>query len=227
VRFWGLPAIVIFSLLGAVFFGTLHEAIEKIKFGKLMGIGFFISVLIISGFLFYRLADIAIQLRTPTLVYLNRPDIWHYPRVYSMKEKARIIELVKEHVAPDEFFYIHGSYYLNEYVSANSRRSAFFPKSIEDMPRDNIKLVVERFNPPSPDYKFLEKVNEEFDFSAYVLSDASQAARFTMPKPLIKTEQLKTIFIIMGLLVLIDLSKAGTFPRVTPWRFLTYLFFLG
>ena len=204
VRFWGMPAITIFCLLGAVFFGTVHEKIEKIKFGKIIGLGFFIAVLISANFLFYRLPNIAIQLRTPTLVFMNKPGIWYYPRVYSMKEKARIIELVKEHVAPDEFFYLHGSYYFNYYISANSRRSAFIPKTREELP-GNIKLVIERFNAPSPDYTFLEKVNEEFDFSAYILKDSVKTAKNIMPKPLIKTDKIRKIFIAMGIIILIDL----------------------
>ena len=204
VRFWSMPAITIFSLLGAVFFGIVHEKIEKIKFGKIIGVGFFIAVFILANFLFYRLPNIAIQLKTPTLVYMNKPDIWFYPKIYSMKEKARIIELVKEHVAPDEFFYLHGSYYFNYYISANSQRSAFIPKTREELP-GNIKLVIERFNAPSADYDFLEKVNEEFDFSAYILKDSVKAAKNIMPKPLIKTEQILKIFMAMGIIMLMDL----------------------
>lgn len=204
IRFWGMPAIAIFSLLGAVFFGTIHEWLEKIKFGKLIGLGFFISVLILANILFYRLPNISLQLKIPTLVFLNKPGTWYYPRIYSMKEKARIIELVKEHVAPDEFFYLHGSYYLNYYIAANSQRSVFIPKIREELPA-NIKLVIERFNAPSPDYEFLEKVNEEFDFSAYILKDAPKALKVKGAKPLVKTEQLKIVFIVLGALILIDL----------------------
>jgi hypothetical protein len=158
----------------------------------------------ISGFLFYRLPDISLQLKIPTLVFLNKPGTWYYPRIYSMKEKERIIELVREHVAPDEFFYLHGSYYLNYYLAANSQRSAFIPKIREELP-GNIKLVIERFNAPSPDYKFLEKVNEEFDFSAYILKDSQKAVKVKIPKPLIKTRDLSLIFLGMAILILADL----------------------
>ena len=156
IRFWGMPAITIFCLLGGVALGSLHDAIEaRLPIRSrasiaIIGVGFFIAVLISAGFLFYRLPNIAIQLKTPTLVFMNKPDIWYYPRIYSMKEKARIIELVKEHIAPDEFFYLHGSYYFNYYIAANSQRSAFIPKTREELP-GNIKLVIERFNAPSPD----------------------------------------------------------------------------
>jgi hypothetical protein len=121
-----------------------------------------------------------------------------------MKEKERIIELVKKHVPRDEFFYLHGSYYLNYYIAANSYRSAFIPKTREELP-GNIKLVIERFNAPSVDYKFLEKVNEEFDFSAYVLKDESSSLKVKRANPLIKTKQIKLIFMILGMLILIDL----------------------
>jgi len=214
IRFWGMPAITIFSLLGAVFFGTIHEILEKIKFGKIIGVGFFISVLVISGILFYRLPNIALQLKIPTLVFLNKPDTWYYPRIYSMKEKERIIELVKEHVQPDEFFYLHGSYYLNYYIAANSQRSAFIPKIREELP-GNIKLVIERFNAPSSDYTFLEKVNEEFDFSAYILKDASKALKVKMSIPLVKTERIKIVFMVLGALILIDLFNL---PRIVVKR---------
>ncbi|HAZ10654.1 MAG: hypothetical protein A2047_04170 [Omnitrophica bacterium GWA2_41_15] len=214
IRFWGIPAITIFSLLGGVFLGTVHEGLEKIKFGKIIGVGFFISVLVISGILFYRLPNIALQLKIPTFVFLNKPDAWYYPKVYSMKEKERIIELVKEHVAPDESFYIHGSYDFNHYVAANSYRSSFIPKTQEDRPM-NIKLIVERFNPPSSDYNFLEKVNEEFDFSAYILKDASKALKVKMSIPLIKTGQIKIVFMVLGALILIDLFNL---PRIVVKR---------
>jgi hypothetical protein len=131
-----------------------------------------------------------------------------------MKEKERIIELVKEYVAPDEFFYLHGSYYLNYYIAANSQRSSFIPKVREELP-GNIKLVIERFNAPSSDYTFLEKVNEEFDFSAYILKDASKALKVKMSIPLIKTGQIKIVFMVLGALILIDLFNL---PRIVVKR---------
>ena len=204
VRFWGMPAIAIFSLLGGVFLAQVHERIERIKAGRILGLGFFILVFIASHFLFYHMSGVSIHLKTPTLVYLNRPDIWQHPRVFAMKEKERIIELIKEKVAPDEFFYIHGSYYFNNYAAANSQRSAFIPEGA-DYKSQGIKLIVERFNAPSSDYVFLEKVNEEFDFSAYVLADGLSAAKIKVPKPFITIRQLKMIFMAMGVLILVDL----------------------
>ena len=204
VRFWGMPAITIFSLLGAVSLAAIHGRLENMRSGKVLGVAFFILVFIASHFLFYNMSDVSKHLKTPTMVYLNKPDMWHHPRVFAMKEKERIIELVKENVEPDEFFYIHGSYYFNNYVAANSFRSAFIPEGV-DYTSQGIKLIVERFNAPSNEYSFLEKVNEEFDFSAYVLADASRAAKVTVPRPLVSIGQLNIGFIVMGGLILADI----------------------
>ncbi|MBU4376757.1 MAG: hypothetical protein KKD29_04685, partial [Candidatus Omnitrophica bacterium] len=221
IRFWGMPAVTIFSLLGGVFLAQVHERLERIntintigvrlpygsrtpivKPGKILGLSFFIIVFIVSHYLFYHMSDIDIHLKTPTLVYLNRPSIWHHPRVFAMKEKKRIIELIKENVAPDEFFYLHASYYFNNYAAANSRRSAFIPVGV-DYKSQGIKLIVERFNAPSDEYSFLEKVNEEFDFSAYVLKDSTKPAKVKISKPLVTIKQLQIAFMVMGALVLI------------------------
>jgi len=108
-----------------------------------------------------------------------------------MEARYKIIGLVKENVGEDEFFWINSSHNLNNFVAANSRRSTISSSAVGVMPAKGIRLVVDRSR-PAGGYSFLDKINAEFN--AYILRPTVEAAKVSLPRPLIGVGLLKIFF---------------------------------
>ena len=212
-RFWLIPCFFIFSLLGGVALGAMHERIEKncAKPGlaRLNGVVFFIVVFLMMNLGFYYGSDRAVQVKTPTLMYLSNSSIWPTTRLtFSMKDREYIAGLVEKNVKEDEFFWVDSSNNINNFIGLNTERSTV--RTINDEKNsmtlvEGIKLVVAR-EIPSQGYAFLDKVNDEYN--AYILEDASKAAKVNITKPLVKTETLKLGFLGLGFLMIILLLRS-------------------
>ena len=240
MRYWVGPALFIFPLLGGVALGTAHEWIErialsfprKLSFPRLtlsfprkresifiFNLTMIIIIFLASHVLFSKLSTNPQQVKTPTLVYLRSPDIWQHPRqVFSMKDKEKIAQLVRERVEPDEYFWVDYSNNLNNYIAASAGRSTVKSIRLDRKATslvEGIKLVVAKENPlsqPSPQggegkgegYVFLSTINKEYN--AYILKNNTAAAKVKLPKPLVTTGQLRISFIAMAVLILINMS---------------------
>lgn len=206
MRFWTTPALFIFPLLGGVALGSAHEAIEKVKFGKLTGFLFFILIFLGANAAFYYASDRYPQTKIPTLVYLKSPEVWQRPKLtITAEDREKITMLVNENVKKDEFFWIYSSNNVNSYIAMRTGRSTIKSITLEQNAmtlREGIKLIVSR-DLPSSDYAMLDKINNEYN--AYILADDSKAAKVKTPKPLVTVGQIRKIFIAIGIIILIDL----------------------
>jgi len=202
IRFWGAPALLIFSLLGGVALGTFHNWIERGKRSNTKGLVFLFITLFIGCFLFSYISKLSPQFKTPSIIYLRSPHLWLDPKIlFSMEERQKIIDLVESFVDPDEFFWINSSYNLNNFVAANTTRSTVLSPKIGVMP-EGMRLVVDKQR-PSSDYILLDEVNQQFN--AYILTKPDRAAKVLKPKPLIRTKCLVVILSFFCLLIVIDL----------------------
>lgn len=207
IRFWGAPALFIFSLLGAVALGTFHSWLEKRKRGKLGSFGIFVLIILSANIAFYYTSHSSVQLKTPTIIYLKTRDIWPKSKpLFSPGDRQKMIKLIKEKVNVDEFFYIDCSQNINNFVAAYTRRSTVLPYGLGNIP-EGMKLVVAGKSPsrkspsspssPSGDYAFLERINELFN--AYLLTDSTRAAKVKVPRPLVKTGTIRIIFLVIAI----------------------------
>lgn len=202
LRFWSGGAIFIFSLLGAVTLSVIHERIEaSMPGGKLVGLIFFITVLFLAHYLFSFKSQLPDFVKTPNIIYLRSPQLWQKSKpVFSLNDRDALARVIREHSQEDEFFWINSSSNINNYISAFSSHSAVYTK-FGQMPQ-GMKVIVSG-QAPGADYTFLEKINNLFN--AYLLKDASKAAHFRMPQPLLKIWALRAILLIMLLLIISDI----------------------
>lgn len=199
IRFWGAPALFIFSLLGAVALGTFHSWLEKRGRGKLRSFGsfaIFVLIFLAANIAFYYTSHPSVRLKTPTIIFLKNRDIWPKSKpLFSPGDRQKMIKLIKEKVNVDEFFSIDSSQNINNFVAAYTGRSTVLPYSLGNIP-EGMKLVVAGKS-PSADYAFLERINEKF--SAYILTDSARAAKVKVPKPLVKTETIRIVFLVIAI----------------------------
>ncbi|MDO8603476.1 MAG: hypothetical protein Q7O04_06495 [Candidatus Omnitrophota bacterium] len=217
IKFWGVPSLFIFSLLGGVAMGCLHDYFSNRSKNKIfslartiknavIGLLFFIFIFLTSHWLFYHVSNWPVQVKTPTLNYLRNPGIWLRPKLtFSMTDREQITKLVKENVKDDEFFWIESSNNINNQVALNSMRSTVASVTLQKNAMTlvkGIKLVVAKVA-PSGDYILLDSINN--GFNVYILRDPSKAAKVNIPEAILKIRQLRMIFMILGILILIDL----------------------
>lgn len=207
IRFWGACCLFIFSLLGSVTLLTCHDWIEKRKHGQAKGILFFVFVLFLGSMFFYAVSGSVPIVKTPAVISLsslNIPKNQDKPLSNDSFNMIKIMRIVKKQVREDEFFWINSSHNINNFISANTRRSVILstPQNAGVVPAKGIKLVVDKNN-PSEDYIFLEKIN--YEFNAYILKNIGQAAKVKIPPPLLKTKQLVFIFVIICLIIILDI----------------------
>jgi len=206
MRFWVAPAFFIFALLGGVALGGLHRVVERMRFGKLAGLAYFVLIFLLAHALFYGLSEEPEFIRTPLLLFLNKPDIWQHPTpIFPQEDRDRMVELVGERVGEKELFWVEYSNNMNNYVALRSNRSTIASITLKENAMtlvDGIKLVVAKAA-PSSDYIILDRINEQYN--AYILADGAKAAKITVPKPLLTVRQIQWIFMALGALILIDL----------------------
>ncbi len=205
IKFWGVPSLFIFSLLGGVALDRVEGLARTVR-TAIIGLLFFIFIFLGSHWLFYHASNWPVQVKTPTLAYLRNPSIWLHPKLtFSMADRERITKLVKENVRDDEFFWIESSNNINNQVALNSRRSTVASKTLQENALTlvkGIKLVVANLA-PSEDYILLEGIDN--GFNAYILRDPSTAAKVNIPGAILKTWQLGIIFSALGALILLDI----------------------
>lgn len=193
-RFW-LNILLPLVMLSAVALSKLHEKITRLKKGYLYGTFFFITVILLSNILFTESAPFLEKEKQSALMTMAFPRLWtKYQLLVTQEEKLELVEAIKNNSAKYETFFVDSNENVIKMLSALSDR--FWSTDIE---AGNRIIIVKE---PKSGLNIIKKIGI---FYVYKQTDESKIKKIIIPKPLITIALLKTIFLIIGLLILIDI----------------------
>lgn len=205
-RYTEINCVLPFCMLGGVFLGEIHKILERGRFALIKGVSISVSIILIAHILFFGLSLRPKYSKTPTIIFLNRPEIWlPYKLLFPMEGRLRIVQLIKDKTDEGDFIYNGASPNLSRMVGAFTRRS------VTSQTQDGAKMAIAQAQPPG--FDFLEKSNERF--SIYIQNDQSKVKKVNIPPPLVPISSIYWAFMVMVFLMGVDLFYP-LFPRSKP-----------